>query len=105
MRVGIVGGTGPLGAGLGLRLAAAGTRVVIGSRDAARAEEVTRDLLSPWLDRSLDIVGADNAEAARCDTVVVATPWEGALPTVAPLADDLADRVVISVGNALMKKG
>lgn len=105
VRVGIVGGTGPLGAGLGLRLAAAGTPVVIGSRDSARAKEVTSDLLSSWPDRSLDIRGADNAEAARCETVVISTPWEAALPTVTPLADDLADRVVISVGTALMKKG
>ena len=35
----IVGGTGALGFGLALRLAAAGRPVVIGSRDAGRAEE------------------------------------------------------------------
>ena len=73
--VGIVGGTGPLGAGLGLRLAVAGMPVVIGSRDKERAEEVTRDLVSPWLERglgidgALDIRGAENAEAAQCDIV------------------------------------
>ena len=105
VRVGIIGGTGPLGAGLGLRLAAAGTPVVIGSRDSARAEEVTSDLVSQWPGLSLDIRGSDNAEAARCDTVAVATPWEAALPTVAPLTDALANRVVISVGNALMRNG
>ena len=109
--VGIVGGTGPLGAGLGLRLAAAGTPVVIGSRDEERAEEVTRDLVSPWLERgigsggALDIRGAENAEAAQCDTVMVATPWDAVLHAVRPLVDVLADRVVISVGSALMKKG
>lgn len=105
VRVGIVGGTGPLGAGLALRLAAAGTHVVIGSRDSTRAEEVTGDLLGPWLDRNLDIRGTDNAEAARCEAVVVCTPWEAALATVSPLTDELAGKVVISVGNALMKKG
>src|SRR5690606_4528176 len=35
----IVGGTGALGFGLALRLARAGHEVVIGSRDAGRAEE------------------------------------------------------------------
>jgi NADPH-dependent F420 reductase len=108
--VGIVGGTGPLGAGLGLRLAVAGTPVVIGSREKERAEEVTRDLVSPWLERGLDIGGldirgAENVEAAQCDTVMVATPWDAVLQTVRPLVDVLADRVVISVGTALMKKG
>jgi 8-hydroxy-5-deazaflavin:NADPH oxidoreductase len=105
MRVGIVGGTGPLGAGLALRLAAAGTPVVIGSRDLNRAKEVTKDLVSPWPDLDLDITGADNIEAAICESVFVATPWEAALPTVGHLEEALAGRVVISVGNALMKKG
>ncbi|MDQ2708404.1 MAG: NAD(P)-binding domain-containing protein, partial [Actinomycetota bacterium] len=35
--IGVLGGTGPQGRGLALRWAAAGLRVVIGSRDAARA--------------------------------------------------------------------
>jgi 8-hydroxy-5-deazaflavin:NADPH oxidoreductase len=105
MVVGIVGGTGPLGVGLGLRLAAAGSQVVIGSRDAARADEVVSGVAGSHAGRSLDLRGAENAEAARCDVVVVATPWEGAVPTVLPLAEDLSGRLVISVGNALMKQG
>jgi hypothetical protein len=35
----IVGGTGALGFGLGLRLGRAGVPIVIGSRDGARAKE------------------------------------------------------------------
>jgi NADPH-dependent F420 reductase len=38
----IVGGTGALGFGLALRLGQAGVPIVIGSRDAARAEEAAR---------------------------------------------------------------
>ena len=37
MRIGILGGTGPAGRGLAVRLAAAGDEVVLGSRDAERA--------------------------------------------------------------------
>jgi 8-hydroxy-5-deazaflavin:NADPH oxidoreductase len=105
MLVGIIGGTGPLGAGLGLRLAAAGSRVLIGSRDPARADEVVSEHLGAVGGRDLPVKGVDNAEAAGADIVVVATPWEGALPTVLPLAEDLSGRLVISVGNALMKQG
>src|SRR5271155_3699279 len=105
MFVGIVGGTGPLGAGLALRLAAAGSSVVVGSRDAERAAEVVDGLLAPWADRGLDVKGAENLEAARCDVVVIATPWEGAVSTVVPIADELAGRLVISVGNALIRHG
>ena len=37
--VGVLGGTGPQGRGLGVRLAAAGQRILLGSRDAERALE------------------------------------------------------------------
>jgi len=105
MVVGIVGGTGPLGVGLGLRLAAAGSSVVIGSRDPARASEVVAEALAPWQDRELKVRGVANHEAAKGDVVVVATPWEAVVKTVAPFADDLAGGLVISVGNALVKEG
>src|ERR687885_695715 len=42
--VGVLGGTGPQGRGLGVRLAAAGQRVLLGSRDAERAEQVAADV-------------------------------------------------------------
>jgi 8-hydroxy-5-deazaflavin:NADPH oxidoreductase len=103
--VGIVGGTGPLGVGLGLRLAAAGSPVVIGSRDVARAAEVVKDALAPWQDRSLELSGVANQVAAECDVVVIATPWEAAVETVKPMSEDLVGKLVISVGNALVKEG
>ncbi len=91
--------------GLGLRLAAAGTPVVIGSRDPKRAEDVVTEALAPWKDRGLDLAGEVNEVAARSDIVVVATPWEAAVQTVRPLADILAGKLVLSVGNALVKEG
>ncbi len=44
-RIAIVGGTGPEGRGLALRLAMAGHEVVIGSRDAGRVAEAASGLL------------------------------------------------------------
>ncbi|RFU19058.1 NADPH-dependent F420 reductase, partial [Geodermatophilus marinus] len=38
--VGVLGGTGPQGRGLAVRLAAAGQRVLLGGRDAERCAEV-----------------------------------------------------------------
>lgn len=106
--VGIVGGTGPLGRGLALRLAAAGHRVVLGSRQAERAEQICDELHQHWPDRPLDLRGAANAEAAAAGAggaVVLATPWEGALDTVKELTGTLEGAVVVSVGNALMRVG
>jgi NADPH-dependent F420 reductase len=86
-------------------LAAAGEDVIIGSRDPARAEEIATGLLATWSDHTLSIGGASNEETAACDLVVVATPWDSAVPTVKPLARALAGKVVVSMANALVKEG
>lgn len=105
MRVGILGGTGPAGRGLAIRLAAAGDQVVVGSRDAERADAVAKQLIHTWPARTLAVSGASNEDTANCDLVVVATPWEGAITTVRPLAPSLEGKVVVSMANALIKEG
>jgi NADPH-dependent F420 reductase len=105
VHVGILGGTGPAGRGLALRLADAGAQVTIGSRDAERAQEVVEDLRARWPDRPLALTGADNAGAAAAELVVLATPWDSACPTVRALREPLAGKVLISMANALVKDG
>ena len=105
MHVGILGGTGPAGSGLALRLAAAGLEVVIGSRSRERAEETCEALRKKHPDRELRLDAGDNLRAASADVVVVATPWDAAGATVAPLAHRLTGKVVISMANALAKVG
>jgi NADPH-dependent F420 reductase len=105
MRIGILGGTGPAGRGLAVRLAAAGEEVVIGSRDADRAAGVAGDLAARWPERSLALTGAANEEVASTDLVVLATPWEGALATVRPLGGALEGTVVVSMVVAQVKEG
>lgn len=83
--IGILGGTGPAGKGFALRLAEAGYDTVIGSRSTERGEEIVAELLASWPGKQLSLTGGDNAKAAACDIVVVATPWEGAKATVASL--------------------
>src|SRR6202034_2704748 len=53
----------------------------------------------------LSISGASNEEAAGCEVVVVATPWDSAIATVKPLATALSGKVVVSMPNALVKEG
>ncbi|HET7488174.1 MAG TPA: NADPH-dependent F420 reductase [Acidimicrobiales bacterium] len=105
MEVGILGGTGPAGKGLALRLAAAGLDVRIGSRSKDRAAEICGELLGKWPDRELALSPADNALAAEADVVVIATPWEAAAATAASLAPELEGKVVISMANALTHMG
>jgi len=97
--VAILGGTGPQGRGLALRLARAGCPVVIGSRSAARAEEVAA-ALAPG--SGLELRGAGNAEAATsAEVVLVAVPWDAHEPTLRSLRAELAGRIVVDLVNPI----
>jgi NADPH-dependent F420 reductase len=67
----IIGGTGALGAGLAARWAAAGHRVVIGSRSAERAEEAAARLREAA--PAAEAAGMVNEEAARQGPMVFLT--------------------------------
>jgi 8-hydroxy-5-deazaflavin:NADPH oxidoreductase len=76
-KIAILGGTGPEGSGLAARWAAAGERIVIGSRDANRAAE-TANLLHARLGSTFKIDSAENASAVeQCEVVVLTVPFSG----------------------------
>jgi NADPH-dependent F420 reductase len=105
VHVGILGGTGPAGGALALRLASVGVDVTIGSRAKERADAACAKLTEAWPDRALPLDGGDNATAAGAEIVVVATPWDGAASTALSVADAIAGKVVISMANALSMVG
>ena len=80
--VGVLGGTGPQGRGLAVRLAAVGQRVLLGSRDAERAAEVALEVggrataaaggVEVW------VQGGSNVDVAgAADLVIVAAHLRG----------------------------
>ena len=74
----IIGGTGPLGMGLALRWARGGEKVIIGSRDAARAQQAAQTILKR-AGSSAQVSGLENsAAAAASDLLVLTVPFEGA---------------------------
>jgi NADPH-dependent F420 reductase len=98
--IGVLGGTGPQGRGLAYRWARAGLRVLIGSRDAARAEAAAAELRE--LAGVEHVSGAANADcAAAADLVLVAVPWDGHAATVEALRAPLAGKIVIDCVNPL----
>ncbi|CAN5821701.1 NADPH-dependent F420 reductase [soil metagenome] len=105
MRVGIFGGTGPAGSGLAARLASIGDEAVIGSRSKERATEVRDRLISQWPELGDRLGCGDNNDAAACDLVVIATPWDSAATTARAHARDLDGKVVVSMANALVRVG
>ena len=101
MRVGILGGTGPAGKALAVRLASVGLDVVIGSRAEERAAAVCDELRAKWPHTKLWLEPGDNTAAAQTQMVVVATPWDAAASTAESVAGDLDGKVVISMANGL----
>jgi NADPH-dependent F420 reductase len=72
--VSILGATGALGFGLAARLGRAGTPIVIGSRDAGRAQEAAERARAAVPGGSFE--GLENAEAAqRSEIVVLSVPF------------------------------
>ena len=105
MRIGIIGGTGPAGTALAARLASIGYTVVIGSRSKYKAMEARDEQIArfPQLAGLLDC--GDNAEAAACDVIVIATPWDSAATTAQENSVALRGKIVISMANALVRVG
>jgi NADPH-dependent F420 reductase len=105
MRIGVIGGSGPAGSALAARLASVGYESVIGSRSKYRAME-SRDAFverHPDLD---DLLGyGDNASAADCDVVVIATPWDSAATMAQSHENYLRGKIVVSMANALVRVG
>ena len=92
----ILGGTGPEGRGLAVRLAMAGEATIIGSRDAARGAAAAEELAanSP----GATIAGSDNAGAAeQAEIVFLAFPYEGQRAVLEQLAGSLEGKIVVSV--------
>jgi NADPH-dependent F420 reductase len=93
--LGVFGGTGEQGRGLARRFAMAGHPVVIGSRDAQRAEQIAQGMGN-------GIRGTSNEKCAQeCDIAIVAVPWDGHAALLSDLAPHLADRIVIDCVNPL----
>jgi hypothetical protein len=91
--VAVVGGTGDFGLALARRLVDAGEDVVVGSRDAARAEEKAGEVGAQ---------GAANEDAVRgAHLVVLAVKAEAALPTAESLAAAVGGTPVLSVASEL----
>ena len=98
--VAILGGTGGQGQGLAHRFANAGMTVVIGSRDAARAEQAAEELAAKVTAGTVD--GASNSEAAsRADIVIVAVPWSAHEATLSALTGELAGKIVVDCVNPM----
>lgn len=97
--IAVIGGTGPQGRALAYRFALAGHDVSIGSRDEVRAKEKAAEIAER---AGVAVAGATNqSAAAAADVVLLAVPWQGHAELVSGLAEQLAEKTVISCVNPL----
>lgn len=75
--IAIIGGTGPAGMGLALRWARAGEAIIIGSRDAARAQQVA-ETIRQRVGGPAQVSGLENSAAcAASDLLMLTVPFAG----------------------------
>ena len=100
-KVAIIGGTGPQGKGLALRLALAGVSVVLGSRDPAKAIETAQQLTATLAEQDCqaDITGLSMEDATKAadDLVILSVPYSGHDATLTALAPLLVGKTLVDI--------
>jgi 8-hydroxy-5-deazaflavin:NADPH oxidoreductase len=96
MTIAVVGGTGKEGSGLAMRWANSGYRVIIGSRDAAKAQQKVEELNAEMGNTYL--VGMDNLSAVKeANLVVLSVPYDAHKSTLEGIQDGLQGKILVDV--------
>ncbi len=102
--IGFIGGTGPEGLGLAMRLALADDRVLIGSRRPDRAEaaaQQVREALAA-VGREADVGGGVNRDVVReAEIVVIVVPFDGHEATLNDLREEIGGKIVVDAAVPL----
>jgi hypothetical protein len=99
--IAVIGGTGAEGSAIALRLAGAGHRVIIGSRDEAKAVKTARGLVE--LLGKGDISGASNLAAADAAAIAILTvPFAVQSGSVAEIRPALTGKILIDATAPLV---
>jgi 8-hydroxy-5-deazaflavin:NADPH oxidoreductase len=94
--IAILGGTGKEGSGLAVRWALAGYRVLVGSREAAKAEARVKEL-NETLDGEY-LYGMANADAAQqAGIVVLSVPYSAHRATLEGVKAQLAGKILVDI--------
>ncbi|MDD1720686.1 MAG: NADPH-dependent F420 reductase, partial [Euryarchaeota archaeon] len=97
MRIALLGGTGNIGEGLALRWAPKHA-IVIGSRSEEKAEEAAASCEERLKAQGFvcEFKGEENVQAIEnCDVVVIALPYQHAIPTVDSIKEELNPSAII----------
>ena len=97
LTIAVLGGTGKEGKGLAYRWAAAGYKVLIGSRSSEKAVTAASEIMQ-LMEGSTSIVGTSNLEAAQlADIVVLSVPYAAHRETLEGVKNALKGKILIDV--------
>jgi NADPH-dependent F420 reductase len=95
--IGILGGTGKEGKGLAYRWAKAGYEILIGSRQAEKAQAAAAEIIG-LLGENVAVRGVTNPEAAaQADLLVLTVPFAAHVDTLSQLKPFLQGKILIDV--------
>ncbi|WP_298519069.1 NADPH-dependent F420 reductase [uncultured Methanobrevibacter sp.] len=97
MIVSVIGGTGPQGLGIALRLAIEGVEVIVGSRKEEKALAVVDEAKEKYADYDLSkMCGMANEDAAKeGDILILTVPLAAQKPTVEGIKEFCKDKIVL----------
>ena len=97
MIVSVIGGTGPQGLGIALRLAIGGVEVIVGSRKEEKALTVVDEAKEKYADYDLSkMCGMANEDAAKeGDILILTVPLAAQKPTVEGIKEFCKDKIVL----------
>jgi NADPH-dependent F420 reductase len=103
--IAVLGGTGPAGTGLALRWARAGETIIIGSRDAQRAQAAA-DEIQKKAGPSARVSGMENSAAcAAADLLVLTVPFEGQAALLKQLKPAIRDGSILIDATVALAAG
>ncbi len=97
MKIAIIGGTGPQGLGIGMRLAIAGIDVIVGSRKEEKALKIVEETKEKLKDYKIgNLTGMANEDAAnKGDVLILTVPLAAQKPTLTGIKDFVKGKVLI----------
>ena len=97
MKIAIIGGTGDQGLGLALRFVKAGEDIIIGSRDAKKAENAVNTVKEMLEGEEVsNIHGLTNVDAAKeGDIILLTVPLQAQVITLKSIKEFIGDKIVI----------
>ncbi|MFX0087369.1 MAG: NADPH-dependent F420 reductase [Candidatus Hodarchaeota archaeon] len=96
-KIGLIGGTGPIGQGLALRWGIAGESIILGSRQQDKADRISQQI-NDKLDSNLIIPRTNKKCIEEADIIIITVPFNHLISTIKPFTKLLTeDHIIVDV--------